>query len=268
MRALPIAGIATLAFIGGVLLSADPGASERQLVAQYVHKWTQHQVPQMYGLLDAASRRAVSEPQFAAALERTAATATLTSLRAIRVFSLAGNRVAVRMLVTTRIWGTLRETLVVPLTGTGSSARVQLSREILFPGLRPGERLRRTVTLPPRGTLLANDGQPLAQGPGRTSPIPDVAGQIVGTVGPVPSTEAAQYAAQGYPPGALVGVDGLEHIFESQLVGTRGGGYSPVTGRSPSPPPCRRPRSRPRYHPYSSAPRSPRWAATTPESWS
>jgi peptidoglycan glycosyltransferase len=222
-RGLPIVGIAALAFVGGVVLSADPGASERQLVARYVHDWTQHQVPQMYGLLDAASRRAATEPQFAAALGRTATTATLTSLRATRVFSLKGNRVAVGMLIMTRLWGPLRETLIVPLTGSGSSARVHLGREVLFPGLRPGERLRRTVTLPPRGTLLASDGEPLAEGPGRTSPIPDVAGQIVGTVGPVPSTAAAQYAAEGYPPGAMVGLDGLEHIFESRLVGTRGG---------------------------------------------
>ncbi|MGI9184088.1 MAG: penicillin-binding transpeptidase domain-containing protein [Solirubrobacteraceae bacterium] len=206
-----------------MLLSRDPGASERQLVAQYVHDWTRHQMPQMYGLLDAASRRAATEAQFASALERAASTATLTALRTRRVYSLPGNQVAVKMLVSTRIWGTLRETLVVPMTGSGASARVHLSRQVLFPGLRPGERLSRTVTLPPRGTLLASDGEPLAEGPGRTSPIPDVAGQIVGTVGPVPSADAAQYAAQGYPAGATVGLDGLEHIFQSRLVGTRGG---------------------------------------------
>lgn len=180
-------------------------------------------MPQMYGLLDAASRRAATEAQFASALERAASTATLTALRTRRVYSLPGNQVAVKMLVSTRIWGTLRETLVVPMTGSGASARVHLSRQVLFPGLRPGERLSRTVTLPPRGTLLASDGEPLAEGPGRTSPIPDVAGQIVGTVGPVPSADAAQYAAQGYPAGATVGLDGLEHIFQSRLVGTRGG---------------------------------------------
>ncbi|HEY5190079.1 MAG TPA: penicillin-binding transpeptidase domain-containing protein, partial [Solirubrobacteraceae bacterium] len=95
--------------------------------------------------------------------------------------------------------------------------------QLLFPGLRPGERLSRTITLPPRGALLASDGEPLAEGPGRTSTIPDVAGQIVGSVGPIPSTDAAQYAAQGYPAGAIVGLDGLEHIFEDRLVGTRGG---------------------------------------------
>ena len=41
------------------------------------------------------------------------------------------------------------------------------------------------------------------QGPSRTSPIPDVAGQIVGTLGPIPADEAADVrGAQGYPPDA------------------------------------------------------------------
>ena len=81
----------------------------------------------------------------------------------------------------------------------------------------------------PRAALLASDGTPLAEGPHRTSPIPDVAAQIAGTVGPIPSNEAASYAAQGYPPDAKVGLDGLERVFQKQLAGTPGG--SLMSGR-------------------------------------
>ncbi|MDQ6836726.1 MAG: penicillin-binding transpeptidase domain-containing protein, partial [Actinomycetota bacterium] len=81
----------------------------------------------------------------------------------------------------------------------------------------------RTVTLPPRGTLLASDGMPLAQGPLRSSPIPDVAGEIVGTVGAIPAAEAARYAGRGYPASAQVGLDGLERIFQARLAGSPGG---------------------------------------------
>jgi penicillin-binding protein A len=127
------------------------------------------------------------------------------------------------MVVQTKLWGTLHETLEVPLTGAGAGARVHFSDTLLFPGVGPGEKLHRIITLPPRGTLLASDGTPLAQGPGRSSPIPDVADQIVGTVGPIPSELKARYAARGYPAKAHVGLDGLEFIFQDRLAGMAGG---------------------------------------------
>ena len=128
------------------------------------------------------------------------------------------------MVVQTKLWGTLHETLEVPLTGSGSGARVHFSDSLLFPGLRRGERLHRVISLPARGTLLASDGTPLAQGPDRTSPIPDVASQIVGTLGAIPADLKATYAAPRLSrPTPSVGLDGLEHIFQDRLAGTAGG---------------------------------------------
>jgi cell division protein FtsI/penicillin-binding protein 2 len=127
------------------------------------------------------------------------------------------------MVVDTKLWGTLRETLVVPLRGSGSSARVRLAPQVLFPGLRAGEALHRTIVLPARGTLLAADGETLARGPDRSTSIPDVAVQIVGRVGPIPSDLDARYRALGYPADAKVGLDGLERIFQTRLAGTLGG---------------------------------------------
>ncbi len=90
--------------------------------------------------------------------------------------------IAVSMLARTRLFGRLRQTLLVPLDTSGSSPTVRFGSTLLFPGLRPGEALTRQTTLPPRAALLARDGTPLAQGPERTSPIPDVASQIVGSL--------------------------------------------------------------------------------------
>ena len=88
-------------------------------------------------------------------------------------------------------------------------------------------------------TLLASDGTPLAEGPQRTSPIPEVADQIVGTLGPIPSSLSAVYAAQGYPAKAQVGLDGLERIFQSRLAGTPGGtlmaGHRVLARAAPTP---------------------------------
>ena len=87
----------------------------------------------------------------------------------------------------------------MPLSGSGSSATVHYMSSLLFPGLQGRERLGRHMSLPPRATLFAADGTPLAEGPDRTSPIPAVAEQITGVLGPIPAADAATYAADGYP---------------------------------------------------------------------
>jgi peptidoglycan glycosyltransferase len=222
-RAVPIGGLAAAAFAAGAVWATGPGRAERHLVIRYVTAWEHADAAQMYALLDPGSKAHTSEAGFTGELDSTADTATATSVSIVHVGSRVGDAVPVRMRVATRLWGTLTETLDVPLTGSGSDARVRLTPELLFPGLRAGERLHRLVTLGPRGTLLASDGTPLAQGPQRVSPIPDVAGQIVGTLGPIPPADAAAYAAQGYPSDAKIGLDGLERIFQTRLAGKPGG---------------------------------------------
>ena len=215
--------LAVAAFAGGVVLAMRPGHEERQMVTRYVSAWGHSDYAAMYALLDSTSRGAMSEGSFARALERAGDTATLTSVTARHVAGRQGDDIAVTMLAHTKLWGTLHETLEVPLTGSGSGARVHYADTLLFPGLRPGEKLHRAIVLPPRGTLEASDGTPLAQGADRSSPIPDVAGQIVGTVGAIPADLKHEYAARGYPANAHVGLDGLELIFQNSLAGTPGG---------------------------------------------
>jgi penicillin-binding protein A len=222
-RAVPLAVIAVLAFGAGIVIATGPGRAERRLVLSYVTAWEHGDYRHMYSLLDKTSRRRMSEPQFVAAYKTAAGIATLISV----VPSHIGNRVAdaipVRMWARTRLFGTLPETLNVPLDGSGSGATIRFSEMLLFPGLRQGDKLARRTSFAPRATLLASDGTPLAQGPDRTSPIPSVASEIVGQLGPIPADEATQYAMAGYPANAKVGLDGLEHIFQSQLAGTHGG---------------------------------------------
>ncbi len=220
---MPLLAIALAAFAVGVVVATGPGRAERHLVSEYVTAWTHHDYPRMYALLNHVSRRRISESGFAAAYRAAAAIATLTSVTWNHIGARVGDVIPVRMQAHTRLFGILPETLDVPLVGSGSGASIRFSGMLLFPGLHRGERLTRRTVLPPRGTLLASDGTPLAQGPDRSSPIPDVASQIVGVLGPIPAGDAAQYAAEGYPRTAKVGLDGLEYIFQDQLAGTPGG---------------------------------------------
>jgi cell division protein FtsI/penicillin-binding protein 2 len=77
--------------------------------------------------------------------------------------------------------------------------------------------------LPPRAAILARDGTPLAKGPDRSSPVSDVAGQIVGELGTPPPAERLTRRAEGYPASALVGTTGLERALERRLAGRPGG---------------------------------------------
>jgi cell division protein FtsI/penicillin-binding protein 2 len=215
--------LAAAAFAAGVLVADRPNHDAQHLVVRYVSAWTHHRLPSMYAMLDPASKRRLSEHRFASELSVAADTATVTSMRAGRVGDPNSGVVSVPMTIKTRIWGTLHETLRVPVTGSGSSMRVHLAPEVMFPGLRGSERLHRHTMLPTRGTLLASDGTPLAEGPSRYSPIPQVAVQIVGTLEAIPKPQAAHYMSLGYPPNTKVGENGLEHIFQNRLAGQVGG---------------------------------------------
>jgi cell division protein FtsI/penicillin-binding protein 2 len=127
------------------------------------------------------------------------------------------------MTAQTRIFGRVRGTLQVPFTTSDSGTHIRFAGTLLFPGLRPGEQLRRQVSLSSRGSILARDGTPLAQGPDRTSSIPAVAAQIAGRLGPIPAEEGESYMALGYPHDAKVGINGLERVFQQQVAGTAGG---------------------------------------------
>ena len=220
---MPLTILAIVSFVVGLSVAGAGGRAERRTVRAYVENWIHGDYGAMYGLLSPASQREVTLPQFIAAYGATARTATLRQLKIRSVGHRTGNILPVQMTVRTRVFGTFNATLEVPLAGGGSDARIAYGPSLLFPGLREGELLTRNVSLAARGALLAGDGTPLAEGPGRTTPIPDVASEVVGTLGPIPPADLAHYESRGYPPSARVGISGLERAFESRLAGLPGG---------------------------------------------
>ena len=216
---VPVALAATLAFVIGLLLGSDPGADERRTARAYLSAWEQRDFRGMYARLDARSRRLTPFSRFAAAHRAAAETATLERLEAGEEGDLVDGRVRVPVRLRTRLFGTLRASLRLPVEET----KVRWGPELAFPGLRAGERLSRRTALPPRAALLARDGRVLARGPERTSSLPELAGEIVGELGPPPAAERAALTRAGYPPDARVGTSGLERVFERDLAGRPGG---------------------------------------------
>jgi len=220
---MPLLVIAGLAFTAGIVTATGPARAERRLVTRYIKAWQRGDFLTMYGLLDTQSRVQIPLSTFQADYSRAAITATLVSLRFGRLGQPHGSVIDVPVRVRTRIFGTVRGTLAVPFSDSGSGARIHFESSLVFPGLSVGERLTRHVALPPRAGLYARDGTPLAVGPSMSSPIPQVALQVVGTLGPMPAGQRATFEAEGYPPKAHVGQDGLELVFQQQLAGTPGG---------------------------------------------
>ncbi len=222
-RSGPLLLVAGLAFAVGARVATGPGRAERHLVTRYVSDWTHGETAAMYGLLDRASRARVSEAGFAALLRGARSTATARAIAVRHVGTIGAGVATVAMTVDTRLWGTLHLSLRLPLSGSGGGARVHLQSSMLFPGLAAGQSLSRRVSMPPRASLLAADGAVLAEGPGRTSPIPDVASRVVGTLGPPSAAQARADAMRGEPAGTAVGQDGLEQVFQNRLAGRAGG---------------------------------------------
>jgi len=220
---VPIAVVAAVAVGVVLVIRAASAGDERHVVTTYVQAWAAGDYGHMYTMLDQTSRESITPTSFASAYRRDEMTATVLKMTVERLGRKRDNVIPVQMVVVTRLFGTLNETLEVPLTGSGSSATVHYTSSLLFPGLRGTERLRRHMSLPPRATLFAADGTPLAEGPDRTSPISDVASEIVGTLGPIPAADAPMYMAQGYPANAQIGLNGLERVFQTRLAGTPGG---------------------------------------------
>jgi len=229
--------VALLAFIVGAIVGAPGGSSPALTLADgFVRAWTRGDYAAMYADLDGPSRRALSADEFAAQLREALTTATAVGARvAGAARGQRGGLVAVPVRVGTRLFGRLSLQYVLRVGEAGAEGeRVAWSRSSAFPGLQPGEVLSRRTTLPQRADILARDGSVLAEGPAgaaeapagettRDSPLGDVAGSVLGTVGPVPAARRQALEAHGVPANGLVGLSGLELALDERLRGTPGG---------------------------------------------
>lgn len=222
-RTLPLVLIASGSLGFGAYVAGASARDERAVLERFVREWRQHQYTRMYSLLTPFWQHRISSTEFIAEFQGAAQIATLRDISAARLTSVQPRLARASVTARTWVFGTLRKTLEIPLAGSGGGTRVRFSSSLLFPGLAPGELLDRRSTLGRRGTLLAENGEVLARGSTLATSIPSVASAIAGTLGPIPAGETAQYAMAGYPPGAKVGQDGLEAVFQSELAGRLGG---------------------------------------------
>jgi peptidoglycan glycosyltransferase len=222
-RLAALGGVAAAAFLVGLVSGARHQPAEGQLVAEWSRAWERQDYGAMHAMLTPDTRRATSLADFVAAYRSAAATSTLVRLKAGRP-RFDGDTVVLPASVRTRIFGPLGGTVSIPLgEDDHGQPRIAWRPELVFPGLRAGEHLQRETMLPPRATIAARDGTPLAEGEERLSEMGPVAAEVAGRIGPAPADRAAELAARGIPEGAAVGLSGLELEFDAELAGTPGG---------------------------------------------
>ena len=223
LRALPIAAVAAAAFVAGLIIAA--GGVSLDAARRFAAAWERGDLRAMHAQLAPDAARRYPLAAFERQYRRAASTATITSVDAGTVDSAqspgGAQAAAFDVSLLTNAFGLLRGRVVLPLAG----GRIAWTPSLVFPGLRPGERLARRTRIPERAPILAASGTPLASGPAsaRTSPLGAAATAIAGSISAPKGRQAAEQLRLGFPPGSATGTTGLELAFNRRLEGRPGG---------------------------------------------
>jgi cell division protein FtsI/penicillin-binding protein 2 len=219
-RFAPLAAAALIALLAGAVIGARHVPEERRTAEAFAAAWQRGDHNAMYALLSDKAKGRTSLARLKRTYAQAAQTLTLQKL----VTGPVVNNTTIPVTMQTRIFGKLTGTLTLP-TGERKDqpAGIDWRAELVYPGLRRGEKLKRETIMPQRATIEARDGTAIARGPDRLSDLGPLASEIAGRVGPAPPERAQELARRGVPPGAAVGLTGLEREFDDRLAGTPGG---------------------------------------------
>ena len=221
-RAFPIALLGLAAFVAGLVWGSRP--ADLRDAEQFAAAWQSQDYKAMYAQISDASARRYPLKEFKSDYDRAAMAATVQSVETGEVSeSDSGGRTGALVPVTlrTNAFRVISHELVLPLDG----GKVDWAPELVFPGLRSGERLVRHTSVPRRAPILAKDGTPLAEGPvsARSSPLGAAGSAVAGSVGAASKKQEPELDRLGFPPGTATGTSGLELAFNQRLAGHPGG---------------------------------------------
>jgi len=221
-RALPLGAMALVALTIGLVCGSAFDSSGERAAREFAVAWTRGDYRSMHDLLDAGTRSRYPLKAFRAAYEEAAATATATAVLAGKPDGSRDDRVRIPVRVSTRVFGTIDGEVLIATRGDD----VQWRPNLVFPGLRVGERLERETRAPERATILAADGAVLAEGAAeqRTSPPDGVGSLIAGSLEvSADPAERERLVARGFDADTPVGATGLERVFQARVEGEPGG---------------------------------------------
>ena len=224
-RALPLALLALVAFAAGGVSRRPararraPGGAER-----FLRAWAVADYGGMYQLLSAGARDEISSRRFVRAYRAAAEIADATP-RGPRAAGRPRRRPLRRPECgpsTQPLRHAERDGAAARWRPTGTIRPASPgTRRLTFPGLHLGEKLMRSVELPPRGALQTRDGQVIAEGEDRTSrprrrSRPRSPGASVRSRPTGPRSTRSSAIRRTRPSASR----GLERQFEQRLAGT------------------------------------------------
>jgi cell division protein FtsI/penicillin-binding protein 2 len=207
----------------GTYVGAEHEPATAAVARQWAAAWERGDYQSMHALLSDDARKRASLKRFVRTYRAAGETVTLRRVETDGAHAADNGAYDLPVALQTRIFGRLRGTVRLPIVEEEDGAGVDWRAQLVFPGLRPGEKLARETTLAERGDILARDGTPLAKGPDRLSDLGPLAAEVAGRVGPAPPNRADELARRGVPEGAPVGLNGLEREFDVRLAGSPGG---------------------------------------------
>jgi cell division protein FtsI/penicillin-binding protein 2 len=222
--------IAFVAFVVGAV-QGGPGSPEKDAARRYTQAWEAGDFGAMYRELNQASKASTSIKSFVNAYHEAEAIATLRSLEAHSPGDASDvegvKTVPVSIDARTVAFGTVEADLDLPYDEGG----ISWSPNLVFPGLRAGERLENQIELAPRAPILAADGSPLAEGPAdaREHPLGSSSIDVTGEVGTAEEEDVPALLRHGFSADTPVGVSGLEQAFNARLAGKPGGSLLAVS---------------------------------------
>ena len=129
---------------------------------RFVAAWQKGDRTAMWRELTPGAQRATPQRRFATAYANADRAAGVEKVEVGRVGKEQDGRIAVPVTVRTDIFGRLRGTIQLPVSGTGDDAGVDWKFALRLPGLRDDEAVvRRAGREPARADILAADGSPL-----------------------------------------------------------------------------------------------------------
>jgi cell division protein FtsI/penicillin-binding protein 2 len=172
---LPIAALVLLLAAGGAVAyvlhqRANDRAELHDTAVRFAAAWERGQPAAMYRELDADARSKYSARRFAADYRMSNDEATVEKVVARPARKTVDGKVAVAVSVRTKLFGTLRGRVALPVTRVGERVGVRWRPYLRLPGLRPGERVQRRIRARPRrASVLDGSGHPLADEPSAQS---------------------------------------------------------------------------------------------------
>src|SRR3954470_16266489 len=116
-RTLPVLGGRGLAaLVAGVVVGAGAQSAGEQAAGRYATAWERGDYADMYRQLSSGSKSRISEPELASAHRSAAATATATGVKVDSPGGESDGAVRLPVTVRTRIFGTLRGSVRLPVS--------------------------------------------------------------------------------------------------------------------------------------------------------